>query len=153
VSGLRLIATIRHEVEISQEDCPGNAARPRNGKLLNGGKWNVTPFFAQSLDWQYCAWNPDPPPRSSISALAKLLAQICSLLRVKRSYLKSGSLAVYDNVGFVKAIFAALGRENCAERRRCGEAGVKGAFFAFISTLDAGLPTSTIGLGRMSGSF
>ena len=56
-------------------------------------------------------------------------------------------LAVYDIVGFVKAIFTALGRKNCVERRRCGEAGVKGAFFAFISTLDTGLPTSTIGLG------
>ena len=38
-------------------------------------------------------------------------------------------LAVYDCVGFVKAIFTALGRENCIERRRCGEAGVKGALF------------------------
>ncbi len=56
-------------------------------------------------------------------------------------------LAVYDCVGFVKAIFMVLGRKNCVERRRCGEAGVKGAFFAFISTLDTGLPTSTIGLG------
>ena len=28
-----------------------------------------------------------------------------------------------------------------------GRDGVKGAFFAFISTLDTGLPTSTIGLG------
>ena len=56
-------------------------------------------------------------------------------------------LAVYDCVGFVKAIFTALGRENCIGRRRCGEAGVKGALFAFISTLDTGLPTSTIGLG------
>jgi hypothetical protein len=54
---------------------------------------------------------------------------------------------VYDCVGFVKAIFTALGRENRVERRRCGEAGVKGALFAFISTLDIGLPTSTIGLG------
>ena len=54
---------------------------------------------------------------------------------------------MYDCVGFVKAIFTALGRENCIGRRRCGEAGVKGALFAFISTLDTGLPTSTIGLG------
>jgi hypothetical protein len=54
---------------------------------------------------------------------------------------------VYDFVGFVKAIFTALGRKNCVESRRCGEGGVKGAFFAFISTLDTGLPTSTIGLG------
>jgi hypothetical protein len=59
----------------------------------------------------------------------------------------SFQLAVYDCVGFVKAIFAALGRENCVERRQCGEAGVKGAPFAFISTLDTGLATSTIGLG------
>jgi hypothetical protein len=29
------------------------------------------------------------------------------------------------------------------EGRRRGEAGVKGAFFAFISILDAGLPTFT----------
>ena len=54
---------------------------------------------------------------------------------------------MYDFVGFVKAIFTALGRKNRVGRRRCGEAGVKGAFFAFISTLDTGLPTSTIGLG------
>jgi hypothetical protein len=54
---------------------------------------------------------------------------------------------VYDCVGFVKAIFMALGLKNCVGRRRCGEAGVKGAFFAFISTLDTGLPTSTIGSG------
>jgi hypothetical protein len=59
----------------------------------------------------------------------------------------AGILAMYDIVGFVKAIFTALGRKNCVERRRCGEAGVKGAFFAFISTLDTGLPTSPIGLG------
>ena len=57
------------------------------------------------------------------------------------------ALAVYDCVGFVKAVFTALGRKNCLERRRCGEAGVKGAFFAFISILDTDLPTSTIGLG------
>ena len=56
-------------------------------------------------------------------------------------------LAVYDCVGFVKAIFRAIGRKNRVETRRCGEAGVKGAFIAFISTLDTGLPTSTIGLG------
>jgi hypothetical protein len=61
--------------------------------------------------------------------------------------------AVYDSVGVVKAFFMALGRKKCEERRRCGEAGVKGAFFAFISTLDTGLPTSTIGLGRIAGSF
>jgi len=61
--------------------------------------------------------------------------------------------AVYDSVGVVKAFFMALGRKKCVARRRRGEAGVKGAFFAFISTLDTGLPTSTIGLGRMSGSF
>jgi len=61
--------------------------------------------------------------------------------------------AVYDSVGVVKAFFTALGRKKCVGKRRCGEAGVKGAFFAFISTLDTGLPTSTIGLGRMSGSF
>jgi hypothetical protein len=58
-----------------------------------------------------------------------------------------GHVAMYDCVGFVKAIFTALGRENRVERRRCGQAGVKGAPFAFISTLDTGLPTSTIGLG------
>src|ERR1700676_410630 len=56
-------------------------------------------------------------------------------------------LAVYDCVGLVKAFFTALGRKKCVEKRRCGKAGVKGAFFAFISTLDTGLPTSTIGLG------
>jgi hypothetical protein len=60
---------------------------------------------------------------------------------------------VYDSVGFVKAFFKALGLRKRVERRRCGEAGVKGAFFAFISTLDTGLPTSTMGLGRIAGSF
>ena len=60
---------------------------------------------------------------------------------------------MYDIVGVVKAFFMALGRKKCVGRRRRGEAGVKGAFFAFISTLDTGLPTSTIGLGRMSGFF
>jgi hypothetical protein len=41
---------------------------------------------------------------------------------------KNGNrLAVYDCVGFVKAIFMALGRKNCVGKRRCGEAGVKGA--------------------------
>jgi hypothetical protein len=64
-----------------------------------------------------------------------------------RTHRNGHSLAVYDFVGFVKAIFTALGRKNCVESRRCGEGGVKGAFFAFISTLDTGLPTSTIGLG------
>jgi hypothetical protein len=53
---------------------------------------------------------------------------------------------VYDIVGVVKAFFMALGRKKCEERRRRGEIGVKGAFFAFISTLDTDLPTSTIGL-------
>ena len=65
---------------------------------------------------------------------------------------KTGS-AVYDIVGVVKAFFMALGRKKCEERRRRGEIGVKGAFFAFISTLDTGLPTSTMGLGRIAGSF
>ena len=55
--------------------------------------------------------------------------------------------AVYDSVGLVKAFFTALGRKKCTGKHRCGEAGVKGAFFAFISTLDTGLPTSTIGFG------
>ncbi len=54
---------------------------------------------------------------------------------------------MYDSVGLVKAFFAALGRKKCVEKRRRGEDGVKGAFFAFISTLDTVLPTSTIGLG------
>jgi hypothetical protein len=57
------------------------------------------------------------------------------------------SLAVYDNVGLVKAFFTALGRKKCVGKRRRGESGVKGAYFAFISTLDTGLPTSTIGFG------
>jgi hypothetical protein len=56
-------------------------------------------------------------------------------------------LAMYDSVGFVKAIFSALGRKNCVERRRCGEAGVKGAFFAFISTLDTAFPTPQLDWG------
>jgi hypothetical protein len=62
-------------------------------------------------------------------------------------------IAVYDSVGLVKAFFTALGRKKCAGKRRRVEAGVKGAYFAFISTLDTGLHTSTIGLVRISGSF
>src|ERR1035438_7870095 len=63
------------------------------------------------------------------------------------------TLVMYDCVGLVKAFFTALGRKKCVRRRRCGEAGVKGAFFAFISTLDTGLSTSTIGWGQISVFF
>jgi hypothetical protein len=55
--------------------------------------------------------------------------------------------AVYDSVGFVKAFFRAFGRKKGIERRLFGKDGVKGAFFAFISTLDTVLPKPTIELG------
>jgi len=67
---------------------------------------------------------------------------------------RRGTLAVYDCVGFVKAILTALGRENCVEMRLRGEAGVKGAFFAFISTLDTGLsPLPQLDWDESQGSF
>ena len=52
--------------------------------------------------------------------------------------------AVYDSVGFVKALFGFFGRKKSIEERLFGKDGVKGAFFAFISTLDTGLPKPTI---------
>jgi hypothetical protein len=54
---------------------------------------------------------------------------------------------VYDSVGFVKALFRAFGRKKSMEKRLFGKDGVKGAFFAFISTLDTVLPKPTIELG------
>jgi hypothetical protein len=57
------------------------------------------------------------------------------------------SSAVDDSVGFVKAFFKALGLKKRGGMRRRGRGGVKGAYFAFISTLDTALPTSTIGFG------
>jgi len=55
--------------------------------------------------------------------------------------------AVYDIVGFVKALFGALGRKKSITKRPFGKAGVKGAYFAFISTLDTGLAKPTLELG------
>jgi hypothetical protein len=54
---------------------------------------------------------------------------------------------VYDSVGFVKALFWVFGRKKSREGRLFGKAGVKGAYFAFISTLDTVLPKPTIELG------
>ena len=54
---------------------------------------------------------------------------------------------MYDSVGLVKAFFMALGRKKCVGKRRRGEAGVKSAYFAFISTLDTRILTLTIGFG------
>jgi hypothetical protein len=56
--------------------------------------------------------------------------------------------AVYDSVGFVKALFQAFGRKKSIRQRLFGKDGVKGAFFAFISTLDTVLPKPIIGAGR-----
>ena len=55
---------------------------------------------------------------------------------------------MYDSVGFVKALFGAFGRKKSIGQRLFGKDGVKGAYFAFISTLDTGLPKPTIGAGR-----
>jgi hypothetical protein len=46
-----------------------------------------------------------------------------------------------------RLIFGAFGRKTSIEKRLFGKAGIKGAFFAFISTLDTGLPKPTIELG------
>jgi hypothetical protein len=48
----------------------------------------------------------------------------------------------------VKCFFQAFGRKKSIVSRPFGKDGVKGAFFAFISTLDTGLPKPTIGAGR-----
>ena len=55
---------------------------------------------------------------------------------------------MYDSVGFVKALFRVFGRKKSRVGRLFGKDGVKGAFFAFISTLDTDLPKPTIGAGR-----
>ena len=55
---------------------------------------------------------------------------------------------MYDIVGIVKALFQAFGRKKSIVSRPFGKDGVKGAFFAFISTLDTVLPKPTIGSGR-----
>jgi len=54
---------------------------------------------------------------------------------------------MYGSVGLVKALFWAFGRKESIERLLFGKDGVKGAFFAFISPLDTGLPKPTIELG------
>jgi hypothetical protein len=54
---------------------------------------------------------------------------------------------MYDSVGFVKALFLAFGRKESIVQRLFGKAGVMGAFFAFISTLDTGLPKPSRELG------
>jgi hypothetical protein len=60
---------------------------------------------------------------------------------------------MYDSVGFVKALFRAIGCKKSMARRLFGKAGVKSAFFAFISTLDTGLPKPTIEFGSNLGFF
>jgi hypothetical protein len=55
---------------------------------------------------------------------------------------------MYDIVGIVKAFFRAIGRKKGIEYRLFGKGGVKGAYSAFISTLDTVLPKPTIGAGR-----
>jgi hypothetical protein len=52
-----------------------------------------------------------------------------------------------DSVGFVKALFRAFGRKKSRVGRLFGRDRVKGAYFAFISILDTGLPKPTIGAG------
>jgi len=47
----------------------------------------------------------------------------------------------------LSTLFLARFREKSVKDLLGVEAGVKGAFFAFISTLDTGLHTSTIGMG------
>jgi hypothetical protein len=54
---------------------------------------------------------------------------------------------VFDIVGIVKALFGVIGCKQSMEYRLFGKASVKGAFFAFISTLDTGLPKPTMELG------
>ena len=54
---------------------------------------------------------------------------------------------MYDSVGFVKALFRGFGRKKSREGRLFGKDGVKGAYFAFISTLDTVLPKPTIRAG------
>ena len=57
---------------------------------------------------------------------------------------------MYDSVGFVKALFWAFGRKKSIGERLFGKDGVKGAFLAFISTLDTGLPKPTMEQERIS---
>jgi hypothetical protein len=54
---------------------------------------------------------------------------------------------VYDSVGIVKALFRAFGRKKSKGQRPFGKGGVKGAYFAFISTLDTVLPKPTMEFG------
>jgi hypothetical protein len=53
---------------------------------------------------------------------------------------------VYDSVGLVKALFVVFGRKKSIGKRQFGKAGVKGAYFAFILTLDTRILTFTISL-------
>ena len=54
---------------------------------------------------------------------------------------------MYDSVGIVKAYFGAFGRKKSIEKRLFGKGGVKGAYFAFISTLDTVLAKPTLEAG------
>jgi hypothetical protein len=51
---------------------------------------------------------------------------------------------MYDRVGFVKVLFRPSCRSKSINEFLFGKDSVKGAFFAFISTLDTGLPTREI---------
>jgi hypothetical protein len=55
---------------------------------------------------------------------------------------------MYDSVGIVKALFQVFVRKKSIEYRLFGKDGVKGAYSAFILTLDTVLPKPTIGAGR-----
>ena len=48
-----------------------------------------------------------------------------------------------------RLFFEAFGRKKSVEKRLFGKDGVKGAFFAFISTLDTGLPKPAIEPGTI----
>src|ERR1700676_2809841 len=120
--------------------------RPVGGKLVRrDGNWDEVDRTSQGF--LLCLRPAKIIDRSGTRLLKRIQLKENIAPYTKPSWWDLRILAVYDCVGFVKAVFTALGRKNCVRRRRCGEAGVKGAFFAFISTLDTGLPTSTIGLG------
>jgi hypothetical protein len=61
---------------------------------------------------------------------------------------------MYDSVGVVKALFRVFGRKKSMGHPLFGKGVVKGAFFAFISTLDSVLSKPTVELGgNLRGSF
>jgi hypothetical protein len=54
---------------------------------------------------------------------------------------------MYDSVGSCQVFFRVFSRKKSIEQRLFGKGGVKGAYVAFISTLDTVLPKPTIGSG------